>query len=96
VLEVGAPLHFYRPGHREAPFATPGVHEILFHRVEDTCLPHVLVHWSGSSPEQDCLLSLLDLIELKCDLWASYCMAHGISTVNVGSLAASMEAGPDF
>jgi hypothetical protein len=94
VLEGGAPLHFYRPGHREASFATPGIHEILSHRVEDTGLPHFLVHWSGSSPEQDSWLSLLELIELKCDLWAPYCMVHGISTVNIGALAAAMEAVP--
>ncbi len=63
VLEGRAHLHFYRPGRREAPFATPEIHEILSHRVEDTGLPHFLVHWSGSSPEQDSWLFLLKLIE---------------------------------
>jgi hypothetical protein len=94
VLDGGAPLHFYRPGHREASIATPEIHKILSHRVEDTDFPHFLVHWSGSFPEQDSLLSLLELIEFDCDMWAPYCMVHGISTMNVGALWIFRTFGP--
>ena len=94
VLEGGVPLHFYRSGNREAPYGDPEVQEILSHRIEDTGLPQFLVRWSESSPSQDTWLSLLDMIELKCSLWAPYCSAQGISTVTLGALAAAMAAGP--
>ncbi len=56
ILENGAPMHFYRPGHREAPFATPEIHEILSHRVEDKRLPYFW--YIGQGPLRAGLLAI--------------------------------------
>ena len=73
---------------------TPEIQEILSHRIEANGLPQFLVRKSDSSPEQESWVSLLELIRLRCKIWVPYCMAQGISTVDVGALAAAMAAGP--